>query len=125
MTAEEGIILLHAYRLSGDSVYLDAAIAQLNYIFGTNPFNLSFVSGVGEHAVSHVSHIYLSAKNTVLDGLFVGGPNEKEQSNIGPKNKGPLSYIDDSRSYATNEYAIDYNATLIGFIGLAISKPHP
>jgi endoglucanase len=125
ITAEEGVILIYTYRLTKNPAYLDAAVAQLNYILGRNHFNLSFVSGVGTNSVTNVSHIYLSAIKGKLPGLFVGGPNELEQSNIGPKNLGPLSYIDDARSYATNEYAIDYNASLIGLMGLLLSTPYP
>lgn len=125
ITAEEGIILMQAYRLTNDRAYLDAAVAQLNYLLGRNHFNMSFVSGVGTNAVTNVSHIYLVAAKAKLPGLFVGGPNELEQSGIGPKNKGPLSYIDDARSYATNEYAIDYNASLIGLTGILLSTPYP
>ena len=86
---------------------------------------MSFASGIGTNAVSNVSHIYLTAIKAKLPGLFVGGPNELEQSGIGPKNLGPLSYIDDARSYATNEYAIDYNASLIGLLGILLSTPYP
>ncbi len=125
MTIEEGIILIYAYRLSQAPKYLDAAINQLSYILGSNHFNMSFVTGVGSNAASHISHLYLLAAKTKLAGLLVGGPNNLAQSTIAPKNKGPLSYVDDSRSYATNEYAIDYNASLIALIGLLISTPYP
>lgn len=125
LTIEEGVILLYAYKLSGNVNYFNAAIEQLDYIFGRNHFKQSFVSGVGTQAVSHPSHLYLSAAHATLPGLLVGGPNEVEQSNIAPRNQGPLSYIDDSRSYATNEYAIDLNASLVGFLGLLLSTPYP
>ena len=125
LAAEEGIILVQAYRLTKNKDYLNAALGQLNYLLGRNHFDLSFVSGVGTHAVENVSHIYLVATKSKLPGLFVGGPNELEQSGIGPKNKGPLSYIDDARSYATNEYAIDYNASLIGLMGMLLQTPYP
>lgn len=123
ITAEEGVILLAAYRLTHKPAYLHGAIAQLNYILGRNHFNMSFVSEIGAKSVQNVSHIYLSAVNKKLPGLLVGGPNALEQSNIGPKNMGPLSYIDDVRSYATNEYAIDYNASMIGLLGQLITMP--
>ena len=125
MTVEEGIILVYAYRLSQDPAYLDAAINQLDYIFGANHFNQTFVTGVGTSPVKNINHLYLSAAKTTLAGLFVGGPNNLVQSEIAPKNKGPLSYIDDSRSYATNEYAIDYNASLISLIGMLVSTSYP
>lgn len=124
ITAEEGIILIQAYKLTKNRAYLDAAVAQLNYLLGRNHFNMSFVSGVGTNAVANVSHIYLVAAKTKLPGLFVGGPNELEQSGIGPKNLGPLSYVDDAKSYATNEYAIDYNASLIGLVGMLLQTPY-
>jgi endoglucanase len=125
ITAEEGIILIYAYNLTKNKDYLNAATAQLNYLLGRNHFDLSFVSGVGTHYVENVSHIYLMTTKSKLPGLFVGGPNELEQSGIGPKNKGPLSYIDDARSYATNEYAIDYNASFIGLMGMLLNTPFP
>jgi endoglucanase len=54
--------------------------------------------------------------------LFEGGPNEKAQAGVAPKEKGALSYADDARSYATNEYAIDYNASLIALIGMVMKE---
>lgn len=125
LIAEEGVLLVHAYRLSGDVVYLNAAVEQLDYLLGRNHFNQTFVTGVGTHAVNHPSHLFLSAVNGKLPGLMVGGANEKEQSGIAPKFQGLLSYVDDSHSYATNEYAIDLNASLIRLLGLILSSPHP
>jgi len=121
MTAEEGLVLLAAYQLKPDPRYLKAAIGQLDYLLGRNHFDLAFVSGLGVHSVSHVSHIFATQAKILIPGLLVGGPNALEQSGIAAKFKGPLSYIDDNRSYGTNEYAIDYNASMIGFIAEAIS----
>ncbi len=53
---------------------------------------------------------------------MVGGPNAKAEDGIAPKGLGPLSYLDDERSYATNEYAIDYNASVIGLIGMLMAE---
>lgn len=121
LAAEEGITLFLAYRLTAKPAYLSAAIDQLDYVLGRNPFNQSFVSGVGTHAVKHVNHIFARSQNIKIPGLFVGGPNTMAQDNIAPKDKGLLSYVDDDRSYSTNEYAIDYNASLIGLIGMVIN----
>ena len=110
--AEHGITLMQAYRLSGKPAYLLAARAQADYLLGINPFAQSFVSGLGSHAVQHVHHSWRED----IPGLLVGGPNAGAQDGIAPKDKGILSYVDDARSYATNEYAIDYNAALIGLL---------
>lgn len=47
---------------------------------------------------------------------MVEGPNADAQDNIASKDQGLLSYIDSEDYYATNEYAIDYNASLIALI---------
>lgn len=116
MTVEEGVLMCLAYRLTKRPALLAAARDQLHYVLGRNHFGTSFVSSVGERAVRHVTHIFAEAANLELPGLFVGGPNDAEQSNIAPRGLGPRSWIDDRRSYATNEYAIDYNASLIGLL---------
>jgi endoglucanase len=53
---------------------------------------------------------------------MVNGPNTQAQDGIAPKGLGPLSYVDDDRSYATNEYAIDYNASVIGLMGMLMGE---
>lgn len=116
MTVEEGVLMCLAYRLTKRPALLAAARDQLHYVLGRNHFGTSFVSGVGERAVRHVTHIFAEVANLELPGLFVGGPNDAEQSNIAPRGLGPRSWVDDRRSYATNEYAIDYNASLLGLL---------
>lgn len=116
MTVEEGVLMCLAYRQTRRPALLAAARDQLHYVLGRNHFGTSFVSGVGERSVRQVMHIFGEAANLELPGLFVGGPNDAEQSNIAPRGLGQRSWIDDRRSYATNEYAIDYNASLIGLL---------
>lgn len=120
--AEEGITLMYAYRLTSDRKYLNAAIDQLDYLLGRNHFNKSFVTGVGSNSVRNVHHRIGRAKQIVIPGLMVGGPNEQAEDGIAPKGLGPLSYLDDVRSYATNEYAIDYNASMIGLMGMLMMQ---
>jgi endoglucanase len=121
MTVEEAIILLDAYAITADIRYRYAALDQIHYIFGRNHFGKSFVTGVGAQPVLHVSHLFARAAGINIPGLLLGGPNELEQSGIAPRLAGPLSYADDARSYATNEYAIDYDASLISLIVTAMN----
>ncbi len=116
MAAAIGSLLAHAWRMSGDQRYLDAAYDQVHYLLGRNPLNISFVTGSGERAVSNVSHMIARGTGQKLPGLLVGGPNELAQAGFAKKNAGPLSYVDVGGSYATNEYAIDYNSALITLI---------
>ncbi|MEM7219939.1 MAG: glycoside hydrolase family 9 protein [Pseudomonadota bacterium] len=117
MIAEEGNLLLLAYGITADDKYLAAAAAQLHYLFGSNPQRLVFVTGVGLRRVEHISHIFARAEKLDIPGLFVGGANELAQAGIAPKDAALLSYADDGASYATNEYAIDYNSALIALLG--------
>ncbi|MEM7468172.1 MAG: glycoside hydrolase family 9 protein [Pseudomonadota bacterium] len=116
MAAEEGVILMIAFALTQEEVYRNAAVDQVNYLFGDNAFGLNFVSGLNKKSVKDVSHIYGRAAEITIPGLLVGGPNDFAQANIAPKWAAHMSYIDDGRSYATNEYAIDYNASLIALL---------
>lgn len=119
MAAEEGITLAYAYQLTRNPRYLNAARDQIHFILGRNPFNQTFVSGVGTNPVKNVNHLFARAKNIYIPGLLVGGPNGGAQDGIAPKNQGVLSYFDSAKSYATNEYAIDYNASFITLIALS------
>ena len=116
MTVEEGITLTQAYQLTQNQDYLAAAINQLNYILGRNHFNQTFITGIGANPVKQINHPFIIGKKINLPGLAVGGPNGAATDGFAPKNKGQLSYIDDKRSYTTNQYAIDNNASLISLL---------
>lgn len=116
MVAEEGITLAYAYQFTGNEVYRHAAQGQLDFLLGRNPFNQTFITGVGDRPVERVNHLFARARNLLIPGLVVGGPNSDAQDNIAPQGQGILSYLDNEKSYATNEYAIDYNAAMVGLI---------
>ncbi|WP_241290127.1 glycoside hydrolase family 9 protein [Burkholderia stabilis] len=127
MDAEQGILLAEAARRTGNGHYLRAAFEQLDFLLGVNPFGVSFVSAVGERAVAHPAHLFGRAAGRTIPGLLVGGPNDAAQDGVAPRGKRLLSYVDDDRAYSVNEFAIDYNASLLGLIGSlersGMSKP--
>ncbi|MEM7592053.1 MAG: glycoside hydrolase family 9 protein, partial [Cyanobacteria bacterium P01_A01_bin.83] len=116
ITAEEGITLFYAYQFTQNKDYLNAAIDQLNYLLGRNHFNQTFVTGIGDNPVKHLNHPFAIAKRIIIPGLVVGGPNENSSDGIVLQNRGQLSYVDDNRSYATNQYTINNNASFISLI---------
>lgn len=126
MIAEEAITLLHAYRLTKRRAFLDGAQDQLDFLLGRNPQGICFVSGIGARSVEHICHTFARAKSLtgrrMIPGFLSGGANELEQSGIAPKNQGLKSYADDERSYATNENAIDYNASMIALAVMLIGE---
>ncbi|NVM63390.1 endoglucanase [Mucilaginibacter sp. SG538B] len=113
--ANEGVLLIQAYKLSGDKKYLDYALANLDYLLGRNGTGYSFVTGYGTKTPMHPHH-RPSATDGIVDpipGLLVGGPNPGMQDGVKVPSKVPdEAYIDDEHAYAANEIAINWNAPL-------------
>jgi endoglucanase len=114
--ANEGVLLIQAYKLSHNKKYLDYALANLDYLLGRNGTGYSFVTGYGSKTPMHPHH-RPSAADGVTDpvpGLLVGGSNPGMQDGIKVPSKVPdEAYIDDERAYAANEIAINWNAPLV------------
>ncbi|GHV13884.1 endoglucanase [Fibrobacterales bacterium] len=125
--ANNGIVLLHAYYLTKNVKYLNAAQRALDYLLGANPLSMSFVTGYGNRTPAFPHH-RPSEGDEITDpvpGMLVGGPHEGGQD-IKPngrcddylqKGKPALCYVDDVCSYATNEVAINWNAPLVYLSG--------
>jgi len=115
--ANESMLLMEAYLLTNDAGFMDAAIANLDYILGRNGTNYSYFTGYGEKATRNPHH-RPSESDGVEDpipGMMAGGPNpgQEDGGNCGGKYVSKLpakSYIDDKCSYASNEIAINWNA---------------
>jgi len=113
--ANQGVLLLQAYRLSHDKKYLDNALADMDYLLGRNATGYSYVTGYGTKTPMHPHH-RPSASDGVTDpvpGLLVGGPNPGMQDGIKVPSKVPdEAYIDDTQAYAANEVTINWNAPM-------------
>ncbi|PSW18145.1 glycosyl hydrolase family 5 [Photobacterium sanctipauli] len=122
MTAEAGILVAWSDFANADKANRTTVQAQIDYLLGANAFDMSFVTQSGTYAVRNLHHLYQIGTGVSLPGFMVGGPNELAQAGVAPKNMGMLSYVDSNKSYAVNEFAIDYNASLIGL--LAVHKAY-
>jgi endoglucanase len=127
VAANQGLVLVQAYRLTGDASFLRAALGNLDYITGRNPTGYSYVTGVGAKTPMHPHH-RLSASDTVLapiPGLLVGGPNPGQQDRCAgyPSSLPALSYVDAQCAYAANEIAINWNAP-IAYLSAAIDDSY-
>jgi endoglucanase len=114
VAANQGILLVQAYKLSKDRKYLDYALTNLDYILGRNATGYSFVTGYG-HKTPMFPHHRLSEADGIADpvpGLLVGGPNPGQQDGCKtyPSRIPDESYTDSVCSYASNEIAINWNA---------------
>ncbi|MBV9300813.1 MAG: glycoside hydrolase family 9 protein [Acidobacteriaceae bacterium] len=128
VAANYGMQLLIADRLQPSRLYAEAAIENLHYLLGRNPFSLSWVTQVGENAFRHPHHRPSAADGLDLPwpGLMAGGPNRGRQDSYMKKllsadlPPGKM-YVDERGAYACNEVAINWNAPLV-FV-LAASLP--
>jgi endoglucanase len=81
MVANYGLQLLVANQFRNDHRFVEAAIANVHYLFGCNPFSLSYVTQLGSHSVQHIHH-RPSASSSLpkpWPGLLSGGPNPGRQ----------------------------------------------
>ena len=118
-----GVTLLYAYQLTGNAKYLAAAQQNTDYLFGRNATGYCYVTGFGQKSPMHPHH-RLSAADGIeapVPGLLVGGPNPGQQdkgSNLTYESNQPdESYLDHEASYASNEIAINWNASLVALTG--------
>jgi endoglucanase len=114
VAANQGILLIQAYKLTSDRKYLMYALGNLDYIMGRNATGYSFVTGVG-HKTPMFPHHRQSEADGIADpvpGLLAGGPNPGQQDGCKtyPSRIPDESYTDAVCSYASNEIAINWNA---------------
>jgi endoglucanase len=114
--ANQGVVLLQAYRLSGNEQYLNYALSNVDYILGRNATGYSYVTGFGSKLVKHPHH-RLSVADGIDDpipGFLIGGPNPGAEDKIITSSKVPdEAFVDDDCSFATNEIAINWNSPLV------------
>ncbi len=111
-------ILLLAWEISGRKEFYNAAKAQLDYILGCNPLNMSYVTGAGAKSPVNPHHRPSGAYGKVFSGMLVGGPCASPLMDAYAKehlqNLPPLKcYADAQPSYSTNEVAIYWNSAMI------------
>ena len=113
VAANEGVLLIQAYKLSNNAKYLRYALDNLDYILGRNGTGYSYVTGFGSKTPMHPHHRPSVADGVIdpIPGLLVGGPNPGMQDKVKvPTTVPDEAYIDDDRAYAVNEIAINWNA---------------
>jgi endoglucanase len=115
------VVLATAYDMTGDLSYRDGAMQGVDYIFGRNALNHSYVTGYGEKSPQNQhSRIYGHELDASLPnppaGSLAGGANSGLQDPFAAKLLkgcvGQFCYVDDIQSYSTNEVAINWNSAL-------------
>lgn len=124
--ANQGMLLMNAYKLTNEGVFLTAAISNLDYLLGRNGTGYCYVSGFGTKQVMNPHHRPSEADGIVppVPGMLAGGPNPGQEDAGTCTGKyttkvAAKSYIDEQCSYATNEVAINWNSPFT-FLSLSI-----
>lgn len=116
--ANHALTLYLAYMWFGDEKYRVAAMEQIEFIYGRNPVDVSFVTGSAWSSPKHPHHriSHSDGVEEPVPGLVVGGINEDRQdTHRNPRYLGTargMSYADEQCSFASNEVAINWSAPL-------------
>ncbi|CDF02727.1 glycosyl hydrolase family 9./Carbohydrate binding domain./N-terminal ig-like domain of cellulase [Ruminococcus sp. CAG:624] len=116
--------MAYAYNSTGDAKYIDGVTTAMDYIFGTNALDFSYVTGYGSYYCQRPHHRLWSYE---LDksfpmapkGVMSGGPGSGMQDpyigGLGYK-RGTLAaqkcYVDSIEAWSVNEVTINWNAPL-------------
>jgi endoglucanase len=115
------VVLATAFDLTGDARYRDGALQGMDYIFGRNALNHSYVTGWGERAPRNQhSRIFGNQSDPSLPnppaGSIAGGANASLEDPFAARlleGCAPqFCYVDDIASFSTNEVAINWNSAL-------------
>ena len=126
VAAAYGVELLVANVLTPDAVFREAALDNLHYLLGRNAFSLSWVTQVGDNPYRHPHHRPSGADKNAepWPGLLSGGPNAGRQDAVLQKLPADVpparAYADDQASYASNEIAINWQASLVFLLAGAL-----
>ena len=123
------VMLLMADRMEPREEFRDAALENLHYVLGRNPFGVSWVTGLGSHPFMHPHHRPSNGLTAPWPGLLSGGPNVGKQDPVLrplPADTPPaLCWVDAQGSYAGNEVAINWNAPLVFVLASTLETLKP
>ena len=126
--ANHALTLYLAYEWFGDAKYRIAAMEQIEFVYGKNPVDVSFVTGSAWSSPKFPHHRISHSDGVVepVPGLVVGGINvDRQDTHRNPHYLGDapgMSYADEQSSFASNEVAINWSAPLTAALLLSISS---
>lgn len=118
------VVVATAYDLTGDRRYLDGVLEGLDYLFGRNALNQSYVTGWGTvFSQNQHSRWFAAQLDPALPhpppGSLAGGPNSLTgtwdptmQAAFAQGCAPARCYLDDITSWASNEITINWNSSL-------------
>lgn len=116
------LTLLFADTYIEPGKYRHHAQQNIDYVLGRNALGYCYVTGFGQKSPMHPHHRLSEADGITapVPGMLVGGPNPMQQDKgdqlVYTSNYPDESYIDHTASYASNEIAINWNASLLAVV---------
>lgn len=114
--------LANDFTCGTNSGYMDTMQKGMSYLLGNNPLDQSYITGYGERATQEPHHRFWAKAASSLypsppAGVLAGGPNriisQDPIAKIDLVGCAPLKcYLDNIKSYATNEITINWNSPL-------------
>jgi len=118
------MVMAYAYDSTKDTKYVNGASESLDYIYGRNGLDFSYVSGYGETTLTYPHHRFWAhgvdkefpyAPSGVLSGGPGAGMQDPYIGGLGYK-RGTLAnqkcYVDNAEAWSVNEVTINWNAPL-------------
>ncbi|MGE5551343.1 MAG: glycoside hydrolase family 9 protein [Bacteroidota bacterium] len=113
------------YEISGDPAARDAAVKAVQWTFGVNPWDISWVSGIGANYTTHL-HTRLDVdagtnvnSTIVMPGAMVCGPIWADTLNVGsphPWYEDRALARDGEQQWRYNEYSISIQYALLDLV---------
>ncbi|MDR6551065.1 glycoside hydrolase family 9 protein [Paenibacillus qinlingensis] len=114
--------MMRYYELFQDPAALRAVEKGMYWVFGENPWNMSWVSGIGSDFVTYPHTRFDEGSNSklgagvVFPGAMVSGPNmkdTKDKTSVSPWYEDRSLYQDDTNQWRYNEFSISIQAGLL------------
>ena len=129
--ANNAVMLAYAGLYSEDAAYTEAVLGALDYLFGRNAADTSYVTGYGEGAVQSPSHIFWaheldSSLPYAPDGVLVSGPDSAltdtymaSTGMVRGETPAQLCYADACAAWSVNSCGLPLNASLAWLMSYA------
>lgn len=115
----QAMVLIIANLLGKDTKFDDLIYSDVDYLFGKNPMDISYITGFGSKAVSQPHHrpCVADGVEAPVPGLVSGGPCQGLYDEAVQKtctDQPPAKcFVDHADSYSTNEITIYWNSPFV------------
>jgi len=115
--ANDAMLLILMDKINGTENNSGYVSELVNYLFGNNPNDVCYLTGVGSNPAKNPHHRPSAACKEAMPGMLVGGPEPLLLDEYMKKNYQGVApakcFADVTESYSTNEITIYWNSPLV------------